>query len=126
MRLYFVLLAVLGGAGQTFDVVSVKPHRATADAPFAGMGSSLRPDGSLTMSRVSVALLLALAYQPMSTADMVGLPEWATREHFDIAATASLPSPTMADRLAMVRAMLADRFRLQVHRERRDVPFSLR
>lgn len=74
------------------------------------------------MSRVSVALLIALAYQPMPTGDMVGLPEWATHEYFDIAATASLPRPTMEDRLTMVRAMLVDRFRLQVHRERREVP----
>jgi len=122
MRLHLVLLALLGGAGQAFDVVSVKPHQATAAVPFGGMVSTLRPDGGLTMSRVPVALLLALAYQPTSTADMVGLPDWASREYYDITATASLPNPTLDDRMAMVRAMLADRFRLQVHRERRDVP----
>jgi uncharacterized protein (TIGR03435 family) len=122
MRPHILLVALLGGAGQTFDVVSIKPHQATAGAPFAGIGSSLRPDGSLTMGRVSVPLLLGLAYQPMSAADMVGLPEWAMREFFDITAKASLPSPTMEDRLAMIRAMLVDRFRLQVHRERREMP----
>ena len=122
MRLHLVLLALLGGAGQTFDVVSVKPHRPTADAPVGGRVDTLRPDGGLTMSRVPVALLLALAYQPTSTADMVGLPDWASREYFDITATASVSNPSLEDRLAMVRAMLADRFRLQVHRERREVP----
>ena len=121
MRLHLLLLALLGGAGQTFDVVSIKPHQPTADASFVGARSDTRPDGSLTMSRVPVALLLALAYQPMSTADMVGLPDWASREYFDITATASLSNPTLDDRFAMVRAMLADRFRLQVHRERREV-----
>ena len=122
MRLQLLLLALLGGVGQTFDVVSVKPHQATAEAPFVGMAMDTRPDGSQTMRRVPVALLLALAYQPTSTADMVGLPDWASREYFDITATASVPNASLDDRTAMIRAMLVDRFRLLTHRERREVP----
>jgi uncharacterized protein (TIGR03435 family) len=123
MRLHVLLLALMGGAGQTFDVVSVKPHQPTADAPFGGFAMmNTRPDGSLTMSRVPVALVLSLAYQPMSTADMVGLPDWASREYFDITATASLSNPGFEERTAMVRAMLEDRFQLRAHRERREVP----
>ena len=123
MRLHLLLLALLGGAGQTFDVVSIKPHQsASGGAPLVGAFTSSRPDGGLTMSRVPVALLLALAHQPISTADMVGLPDWASREYFDITATASLSQPTSEDRLAMIRAMLEDRFQLRVHRERREVP----
>ena len=58
----------------------------------------------------------------MVTADMVGLPDWATRDFYDVSATASLSSVTGAARLAMLRAMLADRFRLVTHFERREVP----
>ena len=122
MRLHLLLLALLGGAGQTFDVVSIKPHQAaTGGAPLIGP-SIARPDGGLTWSRVPVALLIGLAHRPISAADMVGLPDWASREYFDITATASLSNPTSEDRLAMIRAMLEDRFQLRVHRERREVP----
>ena len=108
-------------AGPTFDVVSVKPNAMQPGPGFAGMNMNLRPDGGLTMTRVPVMLLLTLAYQ-MSTADMVGLPDWASREFYDVTATASQSNPTLEDRQAMVRAMLVDRFRLLAHRERREVP----
>ena len=108
-------------AGPTFDVVSVKPNAMQPGPGFAGMNMNQRPDGGLTMTRVPVMLLLTLAYQ-MPTADMVGLPDWASREFYDVTATASQSNPTIEDRQAMVRAMLADRFRLLAHRERREVP----
>lgn len=109
-------------AEPAFDVVSIKPYVVPASevGPFARMNA--RPDGGLTMSRVPVALLLSVAYQPISTADMVGLPDWATRDYYDITATASVTSPTLEQRAAMLRAMLADRFQLVTHRERREVP----
>lgn len=109
-------------AGPTFDVVSVKPNLTQPGVGVAGAMMNQRPDGGLTMTRVPVMLILAMAYQPMSTADMVGLPDWASREFYDVTATSSLATPTMEDRQAMVRAMLADRFRLVAHRERREVP----
>jgi hypothetical protein len=91
--------------GPTFDVVSVKPHVAPPDAAFPGMRMNQRPDGGVTMTRVAVPLLIALAHQ-MSTADFVGLPDSATREYYDITATSSISNPTNEDRMAMLRAML--------------------
>jgi uncharacterized protein (TIGR03435 family) len=108
--------------GPTFDVVSVKPNVTDPSSGLTGTGMNTRPDGGLTMTRVPVMLMLAIAYQPMPTADMVGLPDWASREFYDVTATASVANPTQEDRQAMVRAMLADRFRLLAHRERREVP----
>jgi uncharacterized protein (TIGR03435 family) len=121
-------LARASGHAQTpaaepvFDVVSIKPHVVSGTEVAAFTMMNQRPDGGLTMSRVPVGLILAMAYQPMSTADMVGLPDWAQREFYDISATASLKDPSLETRMQMVRAMLADRFRLQAHRERREVP----
>jgi uncharacterized protein (TIGR03435 family) len=108
--------------GPTFDVVSVKRNVADPSAGFSGTMMNQRPDGGLTMTRVPAMLILAIAYQPMSTADMVGLPDWVSREYYDVTATSSFVNPTIEDRQAMVRAMLADRFRLVAHRERREVP----
>jgi uncharacterized protein (TIGR03435 family) len=106
-------------AGPTFDVVSIKPASDPRGFPRGVM--SMRPDGALTVTRGQVPLLLSLAYQ-MSTADMVGLPDWALREAFDIVATSSVVNPALEDRAAMVRAMLTDRFRMLAHIERREVP----
>jgi uncharacterized protein (TIGR03435 family) len=49
----------------------------------------------------------------------VGLPDWGLRERWDVTATASRQDVTADDRLAMLRALLADRFKLLVHVEQR-------
>ena len=53
---------------------------------------------------------------------MIGLPDWARTARYDISATASVTRPTADDRMAMLRAMLADRFKLAAHVEKREVP----
>lgn len=53
---------------------------------------------------------------------MIGLPEWARTEYYDVAATASLSHATPEDRAALPRAMLADRFKLVAHVEDREQP----
>jgi uncharacterized protein (TIGR03435 family) len=105
-------------AGPTFDVVSIK--RAPADA--RGSGNSQRPDGGFTMTNGGVGTLIALAYPPHVPRDIVGLPEWAMEERYDVIATSTRGGASRADRNAMMRAMLADRFRLVVHEEPREHP----
>jgi len=75
-----------------------------------------------TMSNVRVALLMGRAYPPAVPADMIGLPGWAMSERYDFSATSTLPRATPEQRTAMVRAMLADRFKLAVHFEKREQP----
>ena len=110
----------------TFDVVSVKPHEAAAGAttPFRRFGPTVaqRPDGGITMLDVPTALLIARAYSVTMPADIVGLPGWATTDRYDVLATSSLSSATPEQEAAMVRAMLADRFKLSAHYEDRDQP----
>jgi uncharacterized protein (TIGR03435 family) len=110
----------------TFDVVSVKPHEAAAAAttPFRRFGPTIaqRPDGGITMLDVPTALLIARAYSVTTPADIVGLPGWATTDRYDVVATSSLSSATPEQEAAMVRAMLADRFKLSAHYEDRDQP----
>jgi uncharacterized protein (TIGR03435 family) len=115
----------------TFDVVSVKPHEAAAGETrsFRRFGPTVaqRPDGGLTMLNVPTALLIARAYSGTTnsgatSADVVGLPGWATTERYDVVATSSLSSATPEQREAMLRAMLADRFKLTAHYEDREQP----
>jgi uncharacterized protein (TIGR03435 family) len=105
-----------------FDVVSIKPS-----APETGPNRTAniirpRPDGGLTTTRTPVSSLIARAYPDVSFPDTVGMPEWARREFYDISATSPLTLATADQRTAMLRAMLADRFKLLAHAERRALP----
>jgi len=72
------------------------------------------------MLNVAVTTLLTRAYPPAIPGEMAGLPDWARRDRYDISTTASLQKATAEDRIAMLRAMLADRFKLVVHTEPRE------
>jgi uncharacterized protein (TIGR03435 family) len=113
-------------AGPTFDVVSVKRNTASTSPsapPQVRFNSTVRqsPDGGLTMLNVPAGTLVARAYLA-APVDMVGLPGWAMSERYDVIATASLVNPTEEQRTAMLRAMLADRFKLATHVETREQP----
>ena len=111
-------------SGPTFDVVSVKRHVTPAGAgPIEQLNSTVRqrPDGGLTMLNIPAMTFIARAYAS-APVDMIGLPEWARTERFDLEATASLVNPTAEQRAAMLRAVLVDRFKLAAHIEKRDTP----
>jgi len=101
--------------GPAFDVVSIKANTAV-NAPS---NFTQRPDGGVTAVNLPVTTLIARAYPPASPAEMVGLPDWAIRERFDVATTSPRSNLTPDERLAMLRAMLADRFKLAAHLENR-------
>lgn len=104
--------------GPQFDVVSIKLNPAVrATSPPVE-----RPDGGLRMTHVPTMVLIGRAYPPAIPREMIGLPEWSRTEYYDVAATASLSHATPEDRAAMLRAMLADRFKLVAHFEDRDQP----
>jgi uncharacterized protein (TIGR03435 family) len=104
-----------GGEKQepTFDVVSIR--RSGDQGPI---GTQSRPDG-LVMTRVLVNSLLQQAFP--SAPYRVGLPEWAQTERYDVTAK-SRPGISADERAAMVRALLADRFKLLAHVEDREQP----
>ena len=105
-----------------FDVVSIK-----VSPPETGPNRSANifrqtPDGGLTVIRMFIGNLIGRAYEPIARPEMYGLPDWATREFYDISATSPLTAATPEQRTAMLRGMLADRFKLLAHTERRDLP----
>ena len=106
-------------AGPRFDVVSIKR---LPDGSSGANRIATRPDGGLTVSGLPVSELILGAYVSDALPEVVGLPEWASRDRYEVSATASLSAATEADRQTMVRAMLADRFRLLVHFEKREQP----
>jgi uncharacterized protein (TIGR03435 family) len=104
-----------------FEVVSIKRNTSNA---LGSNGSSERPDGGFTLLNVPMMTLVARAQFPLiAPVDMVGLPEWARSERYDVIAASPLSRPaTPQERAAMVRAMLADRVRLATHVEKRQLP----
>lgn len=102
---------------QEFEVVSVKANRSGSN------GSDSRSDPSmLTAVNVSLRSLIVRAYG-MKDFQVEG-PPWLNSERFDIAA--KFPDAFPKDRdgynaglRAMMQKMLADRFKLAVHQERK-------
>jgi uncharacterized protein (TIGR03435 family) len=109
-------------ANPTFEVVSVRRSAPETGPTRTANIFSQRPDGSVTATRVFIGNLIGRAYPSISSAEIVGLPDWAFGEFFDIRATSPLTAATPDQRAGMVRAMLTDRFRLVAHTERRELP----
>ena len=108
--------------GPLFDVVSIKPSAPLQPGTFPTPTNIQRPDGGFTATRMTVVLLIMRAHPipNLGVDDIVGLPGWARSEPFDVGATSTLTRATPEDRIAMLRAMLADRFKLAVHVEPRS------
>lgn len=103
-----------------FEVVSIRPGNPSPSGPT---GFRMRPDGGFVGTGATVTLLIGMAY-PVSSRDVVGLPEWATRERLDIdarVASGQTQPPTADERRAMWRAVLAERFNFSAHMEQREV-----
>jgi uncharacterized protein (TIGR03435 family) len=106
-----------------FDVVSIKPSQSTA----VGGGLRFNPSGRVEWTGTTLRSLVRTAYQRFGfdPRDVVSGPAWIDSERFDIIATAEQQPRTRADGfpeelLAMVRALLEDRFKLKVHNEQRE------
>src|SRR3954454_5380938 len=69
--------------------------------------------------------LMACAYDiraARSGQQIVNAPKWAENDLFEIQATFAPSALTASQKLSMLQTLLVDRFRLAVHRERREVP----
>ena len=104
-------------AGSTFDVVSIK-RNTTGALTFALPVQ--RPDGGFRMTNIPVTTLITRAYPQAIPIEMIGLPGWTRTERYDVSTTSTIAKATPDDRIAMLRAMLADRFKLAVHLENRE------
>src|SRR5712675_1908695 len=97
-----------------FEVVSIKAVTELRQTS----GFRTLPDGSEVMSNIPVAGFVREA-SPVKVRDVVGLPEWATTERFDV--TAKPPAGTTAEqRRVMWGAVFADRMKWAAHIEQRE------
>jgi bla regulator protein blaR1 len=111
-------LPILGAQVLTsnrFDVASIKP----ADPKARGI--SIRPiAGGITITNMQVKELIVLAYR-IQLFQISGGPPWMNSDHYDISAKSENPAKR-EEILVMLQALLADRFKLSVHRENKELP----
>ncbi len=128
-RIAGVLAAQTPAKPRAFDVASVKPHSAS-DA--RGQQLQFLPGGRLVIRNMPLGLIVARAYDvpiPLASSRISGPATWprAQGERYDIEASGAIPpgaSPKAQDDTMrqMLRGLLADRFKLQVHRGPAEQP----
>jgi uncharacterized protein (TIGR03435 family) len=99
-----------------FEVVSIK--RGTSGV--FPVGPEARPGGTFISTNASVERVIRFAYD-LPDYQIAGGSGWTRDEAFDIEAKAGRDVP-LAELRRMVQALLADRFRLVVRREQREMP----
>jgi uncharacterized protein (TIGR03435 family) len=110
-----------------FDVASIKPNQST---DFRLQMESL-PGGTLRVMNFPLKLIIIKAYGlPLQSSQRLsGGPDWINSEKYDIEAKAppgavpvELSGKSRSDRLMlMLQTLLADRFKLTVHRETKQM-----
>ena len=111
-----VVLLAQAESRPAFDVVSVKPNRTNEGIPLV----VFQPGGRMIAGNVTIRQVILVAYG-IDTLQLVDAPDWTTSERFAIEARTGDATPTSTIRL-MLRSMLAERFKLVAHTERRDLP----
>ena len=107
---------VAQSASPAFDVVAIR--RATSG--IFPVGPEARPGGTFIATNASVERVIRFAYN-LPDYQIAGGPAWMRDDPFDIEAKAGRAVPAEEVR-RMVQALLADRFRLVVRREQREMP----
>jgi bla regulator protein BlaR1 len=109
-----------------FEVASIKPNRSGGGQVSIG----IQPGGRLTATNVTVRELIRLAYQ-VQPFQILGGPAWLNSDRFDVQAKAEAEFPPGAPLTPgsgpgvpqrMLQGLLADRFKLVVRPETREMP----
>lgn len=127
-----VLLLLLGqqpAPRPAFEVATIK-RNAAVDPGFA---LGFQPGGRFRAVGMDVRTLIAIANQMggrgrLLPSQIVGGPDWTHTDGYDIVAkvgdnfAGGTPAEQIARRGALLQSLLEDRFKLQVHRETRQLP----
>jgi uncharacterized protein (TIGR03435 family) len=108
----------------TFEVVSIKPSNPDPNNPLGGIALPLMlPGGRFTATNTPIRMLVMMAYELQQDAQFVGGPPALMTAKYDITAKiASNVTLGQKDLPPLLRTLLADRFKLKVHTESRELP----
>ena len=109
----------------TFEVASVKANKSGDNRTMIGG----QPGGRFNVTNAALRQIIQIAYQ-IQPFQLVGGPNWIGDERFDIVAKAPANTPIIGPpgsaspgpMQVMMRNLLAERFKLKVHTESRDMP----
>jgi uncharacterized protein (TIGR03435 family) len=102
-----------------FEVASVKPNKTDGPFPFGRIG--LLPGGRFTAMGATVRELIRAAYGLREDAQIDGGPTWVNGDRFDIEGKAPADA-SVTQVQAMLKGLLAERFKLTAHTESRQLP----
>jgi uncharacterized protein (TIGR03435 family) len=104
-------------ADPTFDVATIKPN----DSGNPNMqGLRFAQHGFMTVNS-SLLDLIEFAYN-VQAKQIVGAPDWASKDHYDISAVPDIEGvPNPKQMRSLVAKLIADRFKLTFHKDHRDM-----
>jgi uncharacterized protein (TIGR03435 family) len=102
-----------------FEVAAIKPSEPMAR--YNGCFMKGQPGGQTFVGRCITARLLITYSYKIIDSQLVGGPDWLDTQLYDFDAKAD-HSLTRAELAPMLQTMLAERFKLQFHRETRTMP----
>lgn len=102
------------------------PFHITSDPPGTGVGGSFSP-GKMLATNAPLPTLIQIAYgvEPFQIA---GGPDWVSKQRYDVVAKFNNPDgdnrskAVMDQRRSSLQALLAERFKLALHQEKRPAP----
>jgi uncharacterized protein (TIGR03435 family) len=112
----FVCAAAVAVHAQTFDVASIK--RNVSGEPRSGVRTL--PGGRIAVINQTFRQIVRSAYGS-NDLEVIGGPDWIDADRWDINASAGTSDPDVALE-PMMKALLADRFKLRAHVETRERP----
>jgi uncharacterized protein (TIGR03435 family) len=121
-----LVVAAYGLFGQSaqpprFAVASIKRNPSTVPlSAGAPMGAGYRPGGRFVAGNAPVTFLIQRAYDVQGF-QVVGGPSWISADGYDIEAKPE-GNTDQKQMWLMVQTLLADRFKLSMHQETRDLP----
>jgi uncharacterized protein (TIGR03435 family) len=115
VSVFSIALMAQAPTGDSFEVASIKPSAGLPPGPSAPV-----PSDRFAIKWQTLAQLIALANRT-GEPRVVGGPDWVRSDRFDITATTGAPVSSF-QKLLMLQSLLADRFKLVMHKEARPQP----
>ena len=106
-----------------FEIATIKPNKTGGINTTTGRGGQIRPSkGQIAMENVTLFKALGFAYRIGEDRDYaITGPDWLKTERYDI--VGKIPAGTTFEQmLGMLQATFAQRFKMTVHRETRELP----
>ena len=105
-----------GASRPTFEVASIKVH----PPPLTRITIMNQPGGRFVAEGMSLKMLIGRAYS-VPEVRVVGGPNWADSDRFDIEARAEGGNMAPAQMPLLLQGLLEDRFQLKMHRETKEL-----